>query len=77
LAHALRQLISRPQTAQGLLGKCCLLPLNVEVMSELNPGCREGVQHPNKWGYCLVRGILSLGLGMISEAGFEDAWEVL
>jgi len=27
LAHALRQVMSRPQVLQGLLGKLCLLPL--------------------------------------------------
>ena len=29
LAHALRHVMSRPQVLQGLLGKLCLLPLNV------------------------------------------------
>ena len=28
-AQALRQVISRPQVLQGLLGRLCLLPLNV------------------------------------------------
>ena len=33
LAHALRHVILRPQTAQGLLGRDCLLPLKSFFMS--------------------------------------------
>jgi len=34
LAQDFRQVISRPQTVQGLLGRCCLLPLNSDFMKQ-------------------------------------------
>ena len=38
LAHALRQLISRPHALQGLLGRCCLLPLNADFIQDSSFG---------------------------------------
>lgn len=44
--HALRQVMSRPHTAQGLLGRCCLLPLNAGFM----PGVKfENVRDCTVW----------------------------
>lgn len=42
LAHALRHAMVRPQTAQGLLGRDCLLPLKSFFMGVLNQTDRLG-----------------------------------
>ena len=40
-AQALRQVISRPQVLQGLLGRFCLLPLNVLVLLMVRKVCED------------------------------------
>ena len=42
LAQLLHQVITRPQATQGLLGRCCLLPLKLTTESSC-PACGDGL----------------------------------